>query len=146
MTTSDGSFSATLDAGCALPRGAIVTTAAGLGVSFVIIAAFNGTSWRASALALVGLGLGFVLFQSTFGFAGSFRAALDKHDFSGFRLQAIVLALSSIVFFALLGFGSLFGVPLNGFAAPIGFSLIIGAGGGSLHCRPQRRRIFWAGR
>ncbi|WP_054210062.1 YeeE/YedE family protein [Bosea vaviloviae] len=87
----------------------------------------HATSWRLPVLALVGGGLGFVLFQATFGFAGSFRAALERRDFSGFRAQAIALALTSCVFFPLLAGGQLFGLPLSGFVTPIGVSFVVGA-------------------
>ena len=101
---------------------------AGMGALLLVALAFwHAQSWRAPALAVVGLALGFVLFQSTFGFAGSFRAALEQRDFAGLRAQAIALALSSLVFFPLLAQGSLWGVPLNGFASGIGVSFIIGA-------------------
>lgn len=91
------------------------------------LAITHATSWRLPLLALVGSGLGFVLFQATFGFAGSFRAALERRDFSGFRAQALALALTSCVFFPLLAGGELFGLPLTGFVAPIGVSFLFGA-------------------
>lgn len=87
----------------------------------------GAASWRLPLLALVGAGLGFVLFQATFGFAGSFRAALERRDFSGFRAQALALALTSVVFFPLLAAGGLSGLPLTGFVTPIGVSFVIGA-------------------
>jgi hypothetical protein len=95
--------------------------------AIVVLAALNGASWREPVLSLVGAALGFVLFQSTFGFAGSFRAALERRDFSGFRAQAIALSLTSLVFFPLLAMGSVFGQPLTGFVTPVGISFVIGA-------------------
>jgi uncharacterized membrane protein YedE/YeeE len=77
--------------------------------------------------ALVGGGLGFVLFQSNFGFAGSFRTAIELRQFDGFRAQALSLALTSIVFFPLLAHGQLFGQQLTGFVTPIGVSFVLGA-------------------
>lgn len=109
------------------PQGGVVGCAAvGLAV-IVFLAATHGASWRVPLLALVGGGLGFVLFQATFGFAGSFRAALERRAFSGFRAQAIALALTSLVLFPLLAQGSALGLPLNGFVTPIGVSFVIGA-------------------
>lgn len=109
------------------PQGVVVGCAAVALAAIALLAALNGASWRVPLLALVGGGLGFVLFQATFGFAGSFRAALERRDFSGFRAQAMALALTSLVFFPLLAQGSAFGLPLNGFVTPIGISFIIGA-------------------
>jgi uncharacterized membrane protein YedE/YeeE len=105
-----------------------VAMAAMIAVAAVVgLAIAHATSWRLPVLALIGSGLGFVLFQATFGFAGSFRAALERRDFSGFRAQALALGLTSCVFFPLLAGGELFGLPLTGFVTPIGVSFVIGA-------------------
>lgn len=115
-------------AGPSRPVQLIVAIAAMMAVVAVVaLAIAHATSWRLPVLALVGSGLGFVLFQATFGFAGSFRAALERRDFSGFRAQALALGLTSCVFFPLLTVGELFGVPLTGFITPIGVSFVIGA-------------------
>ncbi|POR50791.1 YeeE/YedE family protein [Bosea psychrotolerans] len=103
----------------------VVATVAAAAVVFVPL--YHASNWRLPVLALVGAGLGFVLFQATFGFAGSFRAALERRDFSGFRAQTIALALTSCIFFPLLAAGHLFGLPLSGFVTPIGISFIVGA-------------------
>lgn len=109
------------------PQYAIVGLAlAALGL-IVGLASHHGAALRVPLLALVGGGLGFVLFQATFGFAGSFRAALEQRDYSGFRAQAIALALTSALFFPLLAQGQVFALPLAGFVTPIGVSFVIGA-------------------
>ena len=97
------------------------------GIFLVILSIAHTDTVRAPALALVGLALGFALFQSTFGFAGGFKALIERGDATGFRAQALALALSSIVFFPLLAQGSIFGQPLYGFVAPIGISFGFGA-------------------
>lgn len=81
---------------------------------------------RVAVLALVGVALGFVLFRWNFGFAGSFRAVLERRDASGFKAQAVALALSSVIFFPLLASGSFLGQPLFGFGSPIGAALLLG--------------------
>lgn len=126
--TASSQVAALAPAARPLPRQSapILTAALVLGV-LVALAAIKGAGWREPVLALVGAGLGFVLFQSTFGFAGSFRAALEQHDFGGFRAQAIALSLTSLVFFPLLGAGSVLGLPLTGFVTPIGVSFVVGA-------------------
>jgi len=93
----------------------------------VVLSAVYGASLRVPVLAVVGVGLGFVLFQSTFGFAGSFRAVLERGDASGFRAQAVALAVASVLFFPLLGMGPMFGLHLGGFNAAIGVTFLIGA-------------------
>lgn len=70
-------------------------------LSLLILAAFSlislsymsSLNLRVAALSFVGIGLGFVLFQSTFGFAGSFRAVLERGDASGFKAQAAALGV-----------------------------------------------------
>jgi uncharacterized membrane protein YedE/YeeE len=109
------------------PQYAIVAIAV-LGLGLIVgLANQHGATGRVPLLALVGGGLGFVLFQATFGFAGSFRAALAHGDFSGFRAQAQALALTSVIFFPLLARGDAFGLSLTGFVTPIGVSFVIGA-------------------
>lgn len=103
-----------------------------LAVAFACIAALlalalHEGSARTAALAAVGVGLGYTLFQSTFGFAGSFRAVIERNDWSGFRAQALALAAASVVFFPLLARGEAFGLPLGGFGAPIGITFLVGA-------------------
>lgn len=98
----------------------------GIGV-LVALSALHGANYRVPVLALVGVGLGFVLFQSSFGFAGSFRAVLEHGDASGFKAQAVALALASVIFFPLLAMGNLWGQNLGGFGAGIGVTFLIGA-------------------
>ena len=105
----------------------LALAALALAVILAILAASHGGSWRHPALAMTGVGLGFVLFQSAFGFAGSFRAVLERRDFAGFRGQAAALALASLIFYPLLAQGSLFGMPVSGFGAPVGISFVAGA-------------------
>lgn len=109
------------------PQGVVIGCAAVALAVIALLAALHGASWRTPLLALVGGGLGFVLFQATFGFAGSFRAALERRDFSGFRAQAMALALTSLVFFPLLAQGGAFGLSLSGFVTPVGVAFVIGA-------------------
>ena len=105
----------------------VVAFSAILILGLLATATLHAASWRAPVLVLIGVALGFVLFKSTFGFAGSFRAVLERGDASGFRAQAVALALCSLVFFPLLAQGSLFGVELSGFGSQIGVSFIVGA-------------------
>lgn len=109
------------------PQGGIALLALLALGAITVLAGVHGASGRVPLLALVGGGLGFVLFQASFGFAGSFRAALERRDFAGFRAQAQALALTSAVFFPLLAQGHVFGLPLAGFVTPIGVSFVIGA-------------------
>jgi len=96
-------------------------------LGLAVLAGAQGATLRVPLLAMVGVGLGFVLFQSTFGFAGSFRAVLERGDASGFKAQAVALAVASVIFFPLLGMGQVFGQSLGGFGAGIGVTFLVGA-------------------
>lgn len=93
----------------------------------ILEASIYGRNWRIPALAFVGVGLGFTLLKAQFGFAGSFRAALERADFRGFRAQALSLIASTAVFFPLLGLSDRYGWGLDGFVAPVGVTFAIGA-------------------
>lgn len=110
-----------------LPQQWVVILSAACIGCLAVLAAAHGGSLRVPLLALVGAALGFTLFQSTFGFAGSFRAVLEGGNWSGFRAQALALALTSIAFFPLLASGEAFGLPLSGFGSPIGPAFVLGA-------------------
>lgn len=96
-------------------------------VFLIVLAGQNGGSTRTPWLAAIGVAIGYTLFQSNFGFAGSFRALIQRGDWSGFRAQALALAASSLVFFPLLAQGEIMGTPLNGFGSPVGVSFVVGA-------------------
>ncbi len=81
---------------------------------------------RVPALALVGGGIGFVLTKANFGFAGSFRAALQWGDFSGFRAQSVSLAISTLLFFPLLAWSDAAGLGFGGYGSSIGVAFAIG--------------------
>ena len=129
MTSFD--FATKHRAGSSPSRGSIqrpvVVVSAILVAGLLAVATLHAASWRAPVLAVIGVALGFVLFKSTFGFAGSFRAVLERGDASGFRAQAVALAVCSLVFFPLLAQGSLFGLELSGFGSGIGVSFVAGA-------------------
>ena len=114
--------------GLAARRQCIVVIAAATALCILAyLSSRHSSSWRLPMLALVGGGLGFVLFQSSFSFAGSFRAAIELRRFDGFRAQAVALALTSVVFFPLLAHGQLFGQHLTGFVTPIGVAFVLGS-------------------
>ena len=104
----------------------VIVVSALLATILAIAAAMQGAGWRPAALSLIGVAIGFVLFKSSFGFAGSFRAVLERGDASGFRAQAVALAICTLVFFPLLAVGQIFGMPLSGFGAKVGLSFVMG--------------------
>jgi uncharacterized membrane protein YedE/YeeE len=58
---------------------------------------------RQALLFLVGLGLGITLLHAAFGFSGSWRNFIRKRQGAGVRAHILLLALTSLLFFPLLG-------------------------------------------
>jgi hypothetical protein len=83
--------------------------------------------WRQGALWLVGGGLGLVLFQAAFSFAGAYRAWLMQGRGAGMRAQFLMLALALLLFLPLLEAGAVAGQPVRGFVFPVGVALAAGA-------------------
>jgi uncharacterized membrane protein YedE/YeeE len=75
---------------------------------------------------LIGIGLGITLMHAAFGFSGSWRVFIRERDGRGVRAQLLLLGLTSILFFPLLGqvFPSL---QVSSALAPVGTSVIVGA-------------------
>ena len=84
-------------------------------------------AWRQAALYLLGALLGLTLYQAAFGFASSWRRFVADGRGDGLRAQMVMLAVASLLFFPVLGEGSLFGQPVTGAVAPAGVSVLVGA-------------------
>ncbi len=80
-----------------------------------------------AALGLLGAGLGLVLFQSSFSFAGGFRRLLAERRSAGFRAMLVLLALACCLSLPAIGAGAVWGQPVRGFVFPIGWGLLLGA-------------------
>jgi len=84
-------------------------------------------SWRMPALVLVGLGIGAVLLRTAFGFAGAFRALVERGDATGFRAHAAMLFAATTLMMPLLAVGHVFGLKLSGGETPVGIGFAVGA-------------------
>ncbi|MBV8915687.1 MAG: YeeE/YedE family protein [Acetobacteraceae bacterium] len=84
-------------------------------------------SWRMPALVLVGLGIGAVLLRTAFGFAGAFRALVERGDATGFRAHAAMLFAATALMMPLLAVGHVFGLKLSGGETPVGIGFAVGA-------------------
>ncbi len=78
-------------------------------------------------LLLLGMALGLCLFHASFGFTTAWRNLIQHRDGSGIRGQLVMLSMSVVLFFPVLGAGELFGNSVNGFVRPLGPSVIFGA-------------------
>ena len=86
-----------------------------------------GNSWRMPALVFVGVGIGAVLLRTSFGFAGAFRALVERGDASGFRAHALMLFVATGLMMPLLAMGSVFGLKLSGGETSVGVGFAVGA-------------------
>lgn len=82
---------------------------------------------RLAALVLVGGAFGVVLYHAAFGFTAAWRVFILQRRGRGLRAQMVMLTLAVVLFFPALGAGSLFGTPVDGFVAPVGISVLVGA-------------------
>ncbi|MCC6165493.1 MAG: YeeE/YedE family protein [Acidobacteria bacterium] len=105
-------------------RGPAVVAAA-----IAVLAAWLGASFgaRQSALMLVGVAAGLVLYHAAFGFTSSWRTFIATGRGAGLRAQMLMLATACLVFFPLLATGEFHGQPLRGFVSPVGVSVVVGA-------------------
>src|SRR4051812_21031865 len=84
-------------------------------------------SGRQSLLFLVGTFAGIVLYHAAFGFTSSWREFLVDGRGAGLRAQMLMLALTCLVFFPVLGAGHVGGQAMRGSVSPVGVSVVVGA-------------------
>jgi uncharacterized protein len=123
----------------AVPRGTIATTRSGhasnlaptatalLIIGAAVVYLRVAVSGRQSLLFLIGVAAGLVLYHAAFGFTSSWRHFVSSGRGDGLRVQMVMLALTSLVFFPLLARGEMFGQTLRGSISPVGVSVIAGA-------------------
>src|ERR671911_50331 len=104
----------------ALPRGPLVTAGVITGAA---VALHLLVSWRQSALFMVGVFAGLVLYHAAFGFTSSWRVFVSDRRGAGLRAQMLMLAVTCAIFFPLLASGSLFGQTLRGSVSPAGVAV-----------------------
>ncbi|HET7327585.1 MAG TPA: YeeE/YedE family protein [Nocardioidaceae bacterium] len=81
-----------------------------------------------AGLLLLGLGLGFVLFHSRFGFTSAWRQLVAVGQGKALRAHTLLLATTAILFAPFLAAGvSPTGVDVAGYVAPVGVGVVAGA-------------------
>ena len=93
------------------------------GVSLVIQ---NLTHVRQALLFLIGVGFGVCLLHAMFGFTGGWRMFIRTRNSAGVRAHIYLLALTSLLFFPILG-GVFEGMRAAGAVSPVGYSVLVGA-------------------
>ncbi len=95
----------------------------GLGASAVLLVAlFAGA--RYGLLLLIGLGFGITLEGLRFGFAGPWRAMIERREPAGLMAQLVAIALAALISLPLIAAS---GGELSGAHAPVGIAMIAGA-------------------
>jgi uncharacterized membrane protein YedE/YeeE len=84
-------------------------------------------SGRQALLFLTGAGAGLILYHASFGFTSSWREFLVHGRGAGIRAQMLMLALTCLVFFPVLGAGHVGAQTVRGSVSPVGVSVVVGA-------------------
>jgi uncharacterized membrane protein YedE/YeeE len=87
----------------------------------------SAVTWRQSALFLVGVFAGLVLYHAAFGFTTAWRVLISDRRGAGLRAQLVMLAATCLVFFPLLAAGGISGQTVRGSVAPAGVPVLAGA-------------------
>jgi uncharacterized membrane protein YedE/YeeE len=105
------------------PLAVLLASIAILGISLYTQQAVAGIGYLTF---LIGVGLGITLLHAAFGFSGGWRQFIRERNGAGIRAQLLLLGLTSVLFFPLLGqfFAS---IQVNAALAPVGTSVIVGA-------------------
>lgn len=78
-------------------------------------------------MGVIGVFAGLALYHASFGFTAAWRRFILQRQSAGLRAQLLMLAVTCLVFFPLIGAGTAFGRPVGGFVFPIGLALVTGA-------------------
>jgi uncharacterized membrane protein YedE/YeeE len=109
----------------AAPQFGVVAIAAMLVVLLGWASAAHGA--RMVALAGLGFGIGWTLYQAAFGFTSAYRALLERGGTRAVRAQLLMLGAATLLFAPALAGGTLFGREVAGAVAPAGVPVAIGA-------------------
>lgn len=108
------------------PDAPVVLVALG-GIAALVLACFSLIDVRQGWLALVGVGLGYVMYQASFSFAGGWRAAITEGRTLSIRAQMLAIGLAAIGMMPILQHSEVFGQAVTGAVGPLGVSLFVGS-------------------
>ncbi len=104
------------------------TAGFGLTLSAILFIYLTSTyGWRHSALFLVGLAAGVILYHAAFGFTAAWREVVNTGRGSGLRAQMLMLAVTVLIFTPLIASGEIWGINLRGSVAPLNIAVVCGA-------------------
>ncbi|GHH74062.1 membrane protein [Streptomyces sulfonofaciens] len=103
----------------------LVAALIAVGLSTYVFAAHGA---KPGVLLLLGLGLGFALFHSRFGFTSAWRQLVAVGNGTGLRAHALLLGTTATLFALLIGTGTgLFGSVPAPSGGPLGVALLVGS-------------------
>ena len=109
----------------------VETTVALFGFIFTLLFSYitySSIGLRHFLVFVIGIGLGFSLYKSSFGFTGGWRNFIENKDSSSLRAQLIMLGLAVIVFSFVIGSKSfIYDGKIIGAIAPVSLSVVIGS-------------------
>ena len=97
------------------------------GIVALVLACLSVIDGRQGLLALVGVALGYVMYQASFSFAGGWRAAITEGRTLSIRAQMLAIALAALGMMPILQNTEVFGQAVTGAVGPVGVSLFVGA-------------------
>ena len=103
-----------------------VVTLSVIGIVAISLLLQHEFALKQALLFLIGTGLGICLMHALFGFSGGWRMFIRDRNSASVRAQILLLALTSILFFPILGhvFPNITG---NAAMGPVGISVLVGA-------------------
>jgi uncharacterized membrane protein YedE/YeeE len=94
----------------------------------LVVLTYALEGWPQAALVVLGLGLGFALFHSRFGFTSAWRQLVAVGQGRALRAHTLLIAATAILFTPVLAAGvSLTGVEVGGYVAPVSVGVLVGA-------------------
>jgi hypothetical protein len=109
----------------AAPQFRVLVIAAAIALVLAWASAQSGA--RMVLLLALGALMGLTLYHAAFGFAGAFRALIERRSTRGVRAQLLMLAAATLLFAPALAGGTLFGREAVGAIAPAGLQVAAGA-------------------
>ncbi|MEM0898667.1 MAG: YeeE/YedE family protein [Pseudomonadota bacterium] len=106
-------------------KSALKVTLGSLALGFYAI--WLAVDVRFATLFLIGAGLGFALYQGSFGFTGAWRRFVVHKRSRGIRAQMIMIGVAALGMMPLIQAGSIGSQAIVGAIAPLGVSLVVGA-------------------
>ncbi len=93
-----------------------------LGILVVAVSARQVAGWQLAGAAVIGGFAGIALYHAAFGFTAGWRRLVVERRSLGVRAQFLLIGLTAVVSFPLIGWTS-----AGGFVVPIGIGLVVGS-------------------